>query len=44
MRHLAVAAIAFGLGATPAAAQDRADLLVRHATIVDVEHGRLIED
>ena len=44
MRHLAVAAIAFCLGATPAAAQERADLLVRHATIVDVEHGRLIED
>ena len=44
MRHLAVAAIAFCLGATSAAAQERADLLVRHATIVDVEHGRLIED
>ena len=44
MRHLAVAAIAFCLGATSAAAQERADLLVRHATIVDVEPGRLIED
>lgn len=44
MRHLAVAAIAFCWGATSAAAQESADLLVRHATIVDVEHGRLIED
>ena len=25
-------------------AQDRADLVIRHATIVDIEHGRLIRD
>jgi len=30
--------------ALPAAARDRADVLIRHATVVDVEHGRLIPD
>ncbi len=39
-------AILAGLALLPiqAAAKDRADVLIRHATIVDVEHARLIRD
>ena len=44
MRYLAVAAIALSFGATQAGAREQADVLVRHATVVDVEHGRLIKD
>lgn len=35
---------AFALTSLPAAAQSPADLLIRHATIVDVEHARPIAD
>ena len=44
MRYLAVAAIALSFGAAQAGAREQADVLVRHATVVDVEHGRLIKD
>lgn len=39
---LAAALAALVLAPLPAAAKDRADILIRHATIVDVEHARLI--
>lgn len=39
---LAAALAALVLAPLPAAAKDRADVLIRHATIVDVEHARLI--
>ncbi len=41
---LALILAAASLAPSPAAAQSRADLLIRHATIVDVEHARLIAD
>lgn len=45
MKTLLAAALA-GLVLAPlsATAKDRADLLIRHATIVDVEHARLLTD
>lgn len=45
MRMLLAAALtALALSPTPAVAQNRADLLIRHATVVDVEHARVIAD
>ncbi len=38
----AVAAVALWLVAGPAPAKERADLLIRNATVVDVEHARLV--
>ena len=45
-RHplLALVVVAAPLLASSAHAQSRADVLIRHATIVDVEHARLIAD
>lgn len=41
---LAAALAALALAPLPAMAQNRADVLIRHATVVDVEHARLIAD
>lgn len=45
MRTLLVAALAaLALAPLPATAKDRADILIRHATVVDVERARLLSD
>lgn len=44
LRLVAVVAMAVTLPSPPTIAQDEADVLIRHATIVDVEHGRLVLD
>jgi imidazolonepropionase-like amidohydrolase len=42
--HLPALIAALSLASLPAVAQTHADLLIRHATIVDIEHARLIAD
>jgi imidazolonepropionase-like amidohydrolase len=42
MRHLLAMAVAAAVAAVPAAAAERTDLLIRHATIVDVASGKII--
>ncbi len=44
MRLLASLLSLIALVATPAAARERADLLIRHATVVDVAGARLVAD
>ncbi len=44
MKSIVAVLAASALVSLPAAAQHQADLLIRHATVVDVERGRLIAD
>lgn len=44
MKHFVLGVIALCFAASHAAAQQGADVIVRHVSIVDVEHGRLIGD